>query len=93
MKEHEQAAVGFLQRVAEAAVADPPAVGEQVLELGVAALAGGVGNEAVDPDRAMASLQRVKAIADVRSEKESQPIQQARRGRDFVDILAVMPKL
>src|SRR5207245_2378459 len=57
---HEQSAVGLLQSMSEAAVTNPTAVDEQILHLGVAALAGRVGNVAVQMHRSLPRFQGVK---------------------------------
>ena len=63
---HEQAAIGFLQGMAQAAVANPAAVEEQVLHLGVAALAGRVGDEAVQTRRACLGVDGIELVAQIR---------------------------
>ncbi len=67
---HEQAAIGFLQGVSQAAVADPAAVDEQILQAGVAAVARRVGDEAMQPHRSLFRLDLVKLVADVGAEKQ-----------------------
>src|SRR5262245_14361705 len=76
---HQQAAKCLLHCMAQAAVADPTAVEEQVLHLGVAALTGRVGNVAVQPGRSLLHLDAVQFVADLRSKEEADAIQQASR--------------
>ena len=66
---HEQAAIGFLDGVAEAAVAYPAAVDEEVLHLGRAAFAGRVGDVAGQQRVALAALHGVEGAATSRPKK------------------------
>src|SRR5262249_1026452 len=66
---HDEPAVRLLDGVAEGTIADPAAVDEQVLHLGVAALAGRVGNEAAEGTRSLRRLDGVELIAQVATEE------------------------
>src|SRR5262245_50169060 len=78
--------------MSEAAVAEPAAVEEQVLPFCVAALARRICDVAVDPNRSLPQLHRVKAIADFGSEEQADPFEQPGGGRYIVDFLVVVAK-
>ena len=67
---HEQAAIGFLKRMAQTAIANPAAIEKQILQLGVAAIAGRVGDEAAQPRRAAARESSYSRFAHLGTEEQ-----------------------
>ena len=89
---HEQPAIRLLHRVGDTAVAKPPAVHEQVLQLRVAAIAFRVRNEACRPSGTRAGIDFVQSVTNLAAEEQRNAIEQPRRTRDVVYELAVVPK-
>ena len=87
---HEEAAIRLLDGVAQGAVADPSTIEEQILQLGGAAIAGGVGDEAVEPSPGMLGFDLVEPIAHLVAEEQADPFDQAGSAGDLVDELAVV---
>ena len=89
---HDQAAIRFLHGVAERTIADPPAVDEEILEFGVAALAGGVGDIAGQPRRALHLLDLVQLVGDLPAETEMQAFEKSRAAGYFQHVFSMMPQ-
>ena len=87
---HQQAAVGFLERVAQAPVPDTAAVDKHILHLGRAAFAGRVTDVAAQHDRTLPCFERVELVAHLRTEEKPEALAQPGRGRDLVNVLGVM---
>src|SRR5207245_273779 len=68
---HEQTAVSFLEGMAEAAIANPAAVDEQVLQLGVAAFTGRVRHIAAKLRRSGLHFDDVEPVAHFRAEEQA----------------------
>src|SRR6516225_4539095 len=66
---HDESAICFLQCVRQAAVADWPTVYKQILQLGVTALARGIGDEATELRVALLCLNRIEGVADFRAKE------------------------
>src|SRR5262249_50742473 len=84
---HDETAVRLLQRVAEAAVTNPTAVDEYVLELGIAALARRIADTTAEHHFCLLRFYGIHGFAHVPSEEQADAIQQFRGGRDFVNQL------
>src|SRR5439155_2668735 len=87
---HEQAAIGFLQGVAETAVANPSAIDEQILHLGVAALVRRIGNVAAQQNGALPRLQGIKALPHIGAEKYPETIEDSARPGYLINVFAVV---
>src|SRR5437868_3434601 len=87
---HQQSAIGFLQSVAKASVTNPPAIQEQVLELGIAALASWIGDVAAERHGPLLRFQRVRPIAHLGSKEESEPIEQRKPTSYFVQRFTIV---
>src|SRR5438093_5052963 len=72
---HEQTAVSFLEGMAEAAIANPAAVDEQVLQLGVAAFTGRVRHIAAKLRRYGLHFDDVEPVAHFRAEEQADTAQ------------------
>src|SRR5262249_21689580 len=87
---HQESAISFLQRVSQTAVANPAAIEEQILHFQVAALAGWIGNEAIEMGWPLKGVDAVEFLAHFGAEEEPEPIDQADVAGDFIDALAVV---
>ena len=87
---HQQAAIGFLDGVAQSTVADPPAIEEEILELGGAAVAGGVGDEAVEAGPRILGVDLVEPILDLVAEEQADALDQAGAAGDLVHQFVVV---
>ena len=68
---HQQSSVAFLQGVPQRAVANPAAIEEEILRLGVAAVAGGVGDVAEEMGGALLGVDGVQLIAHLLAEEQA----------------------
>ena len=89
---HEQSAIGLLQRVAQAAVANPSAIDKQILQLGVAPLVSRVHDVPAQERRSLPGLERINPLTDIDPEEHSQAFVHFHSSGNLMDAFVVMSK-
>src|SRR5262245_60624073 len=78
--------------MAQAAVADPSAVDEEILQLGVAPLISGVHDVSAQERRSLPGLKRIKSLTNIGTKEQAQAIGHFHATGNLIDALVVMSK-
>src|SRR5438874_13072255 len=76
--------------MAQATVANPTAIEEEVLHLQVAAFAGRIADESVEVSRSLAGVDGVELVLDLGAEEQADAIQQRNVAGDLVNFFAIV---